>query len=403
MSSLEASEVCPICHETMEISHETKKRKHDEDPESTSNTLQNVVTSCNHTFHPFCISDWMKIKETCPLCQKDLSYDLNILYFYALDKYPKLFDSKSDAYNNEVFVTEMVKDNSKLFKYASDNLKGKSDFLLKLADACFMFQDVFEHAPDELKDSKDFLREVAKICRNQLPEIFGHVSDNVKNNFNFVCELIKCHPYIGQHASSDLRSNEEIMRIALLEEMEWCEARSFSFASEDLKANKQFFRELIEINPYALEYASPEIQDDDEIVSKVVESNGFCFLFASYRLKNNFDLTLKAIGNSDGSAFQHASDELQDNFDLNLAAIKVEVCVMQYMSDKFLHNRDILLAGAKNNNHYCNCDNFFDMLPDKFCDDEEIMVAAVKTHPQALEHMSERLLHKFELEAIANK
>jgi hypothetical protein len=31
---------------------------------------------CNHNFHSKCISDWLKINKSCPLCKADLSLNI---------------------------------------------------------------------------------------------------------------------------------------------------------------------------------------------------------------------------------------------------------------------------------------------------------------------------------------
>ena len=53
---------CSICLNSIKEEEDTKK------------------TKCNHLFHNECISRWLKIKSSCPLCRKFLinSYNINL-------------------------------------------------------------------------------------------------------------------------------------------------------------------------------------------------------------------------------------------------------------------------------------------------------------------------------------
>lgn len=56
ISSHKATQECPICLEPM---LEDQK-------------LTTYCTPCNHTFHENCIKGWLKIKQNCPLCRREI-------------------------------------------------------------------------------------------------------------------------------------------------------------------------------------------------------------------------------------------------------------------------------------------------------------------------------------------
>jgi hypothetical protein len=53
--------------------------------------------NCKHNFHVKCISDWLCINRTCPLCKCDLSVNIRHREEKKVERYPKKnvkFDSE---------------------------------------------------------------------------------------------------------------------------------------------------------------------------------------------------------------------------------------------------------------------------------------------------------------------
>ena len=62
------------------------------------NTIDTIITKCNHKFHFECINKWLVIKPQCPYCRKDI-YDLihprtneRIFYLDVQDEYDENYE-----------------------------------------------------------------------------------------------------------------------------------------------------------------------------------------------------------------------------------------------------------------------------------------------------------------------
>ena len=64
------------------------------------NDSESIFLNCNHKFHKNCITEWLNIKPTCPLCSK-LIYDkfrIYNKYFFLFKKYSILKVDKNNLY-----------------------------------------------------------------------------------------------------------------------------------------------------------------------------------------------------------------------------------------------------------------------------------------------------------------
>ena len=89
---------------------------------------------------------------------------------------------------------------------------------------------------------------------------------------------------------------------------------SFNSASERLYNDKELIFEAIKKCKlsYTLHLANDEIRNDREVVSKVVEYNGFELGYVSKELRNDKEIVLKAVKNY-GYALRDASEQLRND------------------------------------------------------------------------------------------
>ncbi|PPR82061.1 hypothetical protein GOBAR_AA38652 [Gossypium barbadense] len=62
----EEEDCCPTC---LEVIFPLPSRKYDEENPK-------IITKCEHHFHLACIFEWMERSETCPVCDKEMIFDL---------------------------------------------------------------------------------------------------------------------------------------------------------------------------------------------------------------------------------------------------------------------------------------------------------------------------------------
>lgn len=81
----------------------------------------------------------------------------------------------------------------------------------------------------------------------------------------------------------------------------------------------------------ALQYASVELQDHQDLVALSINNNGLALCFASERLQNNTQLVRDAMRNNP-LAFQYASESLRSNLDLIMLALSLDANLLRYVS-----------------------------------------------------------------------
>ena len=88
---------------------------------------------------------------------------------------------------------------------------------------------------------------------------------------------------------------------------------TFQFVSPELKKDREFVLEVLEINGLVLEYVSPEFQADPKLVLAAVKQNAEAFQFVSQKLKENREFVLEAMA-INWEVSEYISPELKKEF-----------------------------------------------------------------------------------------
>jgi hypothetical protein len=89
----------------------------------------------------------------------------------------------------------------------------------------------------------------------------------------------------------------------------------------------------VKYNGLMLEYASPELKDDVEIVSVAMGNNPYAFKFASPRLREDYSVAMSAVMNTcDHKIMIYVGSKLCDNFTFMSNAIKYDAYCLKYAS-----------------------------------------------------------------------
>ena len=91
--------------------------------------------------------------------------------------------------------------------------------------------------------------------------------------------------------------------------------RSFQYASDRLKADKDFVLDVIGVSSSAFQYASDELRADKDFVLAAVGKRWLAFLYASPELKADKNVVLAAV-RADWRAFLYASEEVKKDEEL---------------------------------------------------------------------------------------
>jgi hypothetical protein len=100
--------------------------------------------------------------------------------------------------------------------------------------------------------------------------------------------------------------------------------------------------------PYSLDDLPDQFKDDKEIVSVAFQEDSEQVLeFASPRLRADFDIVLKAV-RVDGLNLMYASDELRDTKEIVIAAVNNYGGSLKYASKRLRQDQELKRISADN-------------------------------------------------------
>lgn len=184
--------------------------------------------------------------------------------------------------------------------------------------------------------------------------------------------------------------NEEIMQ-KLVEKDGWY----LEHASEKLKDNKKIVLEAVKNKGRALTFASNRLKDDEEIVLAAIENSYDSLAYASEILRNDKDIVLKVV-NINGRYLKNINSTLLDDKDIVLAAIKNYCDALQYASERLKDDKEVVLESLKEDGYP------FRFASERLRNDKEVVIKAIKKDDRLLKFASRNLRNDKEvvLEAV---
>ena len=142
--------------------------------------------------------------------------------------------ASTELQDDREVVLHCVKSRGDAIKHASPRLRGDKEMILAAANNWFVTKIVLECASTELQDDRDVVLHCVKIR-----------GDAIK------------------HASARLRGDKEIILAAA---NEWTSAEVLNLASTELQDDREVVLRIVELNPNAIEYASARLRSDKQII-----------------------------------------------------------------------------------------------------------------------------------------
>ncbi len=118
------------------------------------------------------------------------------------------------------------------------------------------------------------------------------------------------------------------------------------YVSDNLKNDKEFVLEAVKSNGYALEYASDNLKNDKDFVLEVVKQDVRALEYVPDNLKNDKEFVLEAV-KSNGNALKYASDNLRNDKEFVLDAAKYHSVALQGASDNLKTDKEFLLKALQ--------------------------------------------------------
>ena len=143
-----------------------------------------------------------------------------------------------------------------------------------------------------------------------------------------------CLKYLSKQFSSD----PELVLTAGL--------NGFEYASEDLKSNRSFLLLMVDKEgPYVLRYAHKSLLLDEDFLKGFKPADLSVLIeFGPDELKANRDFVKEVITNN-GYEICHVSDEFKNDFEIALLAVSNNEHAYEFISDDLKANKEIFLAG----------------------------------------------------------
>ena len=172
-----------------------------------------------------------------------------------------------------------------------------------------------------------------KLEEKECEEILIGAPLELLSDREFILKAVDICGWALQYASDELKNDEEIVLTAIQGHDICCYSysRAIEHASEELRSNKEFMRKAIEVtNGEAFVGATDELKNDKEMV-----------LFAVNHW-NSPDIDLHYV------ALYHASEEMKADKDVVLAAVRQNGWSLEYASDELKADKDVVLVATIN-------------------------------------------------------
>jgi hypothetical protein len=194
-------------------------------------------------------------------------------------------ENASDEEKDDIdFMREAILNNYYNLQFASLNLRSNKDFIRwSVNEKPYLL----EFAHPSLKSDKEFVLELIKNRFGRVG-ILAHISENLKNDPDFVRNLIKLFPHSFEYASNELKSNKEFILDAL---KRGCDTgyieHMLIYISTDLYEDGDFMLTIYEIskNDFICSYMSKRLLRDRKFILSALEVSHVIFNYISKKLK----------------------------------------------------------------------------------------------------------------------
>ncbi len=231
------------------------------------------------------------------LLDENYKNDREIVSIAVLSRFAALKYASEQIQNDKEFMADIIFKKPELYLSLSDELKKDKQFnlLLLSKDGSLLYkmekynddEEIIEaalsnnyyslsRASDRIKNDTELLISwVDKGLRFEL-EVVGQVPLNDKRFIECLIKNKYYKPDIAKYMGNNIRSDRKIIRSLISDGVSLnnqSNAGAFDYASQDLKKDKEFIRELMLINPYIFTYVDDSIKHDKQFVLELFNIN----------------------------------------------------------------------------------------------------------------------------------
>ena len=172
--------------------------------------------------------------------------------------------------------------------------------------------------PSNLRDNLEFMN-YATILH---PELIKYAGESIVSNYEIGLNVVQVDGAYLECLSLELKNNKEIVKTAVICDQIIADT-SFRFASDELKNDKEFIMELLDVTAEVFMYASDELKDDEELAYKACSIDPMNIHYISNRLKENEEF-IKSLIINNGYSFYTFEEDIETTILNNVAVELIE-------------------------------------------------------------------------------
>mmetsp|Transcript_34875 Transcript_34875/g.81521 ORF Transcript_34875/g.81521 Transcript_34875/m.81521 type:complete len:383 (-) Transcript_34875:20-1168(-) len=199
--------------------------------------------------------------------------------------------------------------------------------------------EALEGADANLRDDK----EVVMAAVQQSGYALDSASLRLKDDKEVALAAVSQAGSALQYASPQLRRDLDVVSAAFRNDHE-----ALTYAAkdaQDLWANRVFVMDAVAYCGSSLQYASPQLIDDEEVVLAAVTQDGYALSFASEKLRGNKNVALAAARQS-RHALNHVQPLLWCDRGFVLQAVSLDASALKRAAPEFKADREVVLAAV---------------------------------------------------------
>jgi predicted RNA-binding protein (virulence factor B family) len=269
--------------------------------------------------------------------------------------------------SNKKFILELLNTTPEVFRFLCNSLKQDRLFVM---DALEVNSGVFRYLNASFKIDKAI---VLLAMKNGVGREFEFADQTLKNDKEFIMELIPLYPYVAEFIDESLKKDKEVVfslmsgnffnhhfdrddsiykifptnvfdnKDFVLELLKVKSRYTLAASCQNLRKDRAFVLEVLKNNPLDLRYVDKSLLFDKELVLTAVSLNGNSLEYADEILKKDKEVVLSAVSNS-GGALQFADKELKKDRQIVMQAVNKDGNVLQYADPIFWKDREIVMT-----------------------------------------------------------
>jgi Domain of unknown function (DUF4116) len=238
-----------------------------------------------------------------------------------------------------------------------------------------------EYASKKMRDTQDVVLHAVK----KNPASYRFVSERLKTNDEVIRATLYAQGMCLQLMSFEIRSNEDYFALAMHRN-----GAAYPYGEGDFVFKAEYIERALE-HGGNLPYMPPYIRKDPTRVKKEVSSVGRMLEYVSPKLKNNKEIVLAAL-KADVHSFEFASKKMRSDPDVFLAACSLEKALK--LTSKEIRSNPEILIKALNNGMLI---DYLKYASDTVFQDTELLIKMFQDDlPRAIKLLPKEVLKRFD-------